>query len=133
MKGNIKLREVQRAFSHAIIRRDKRCMIYDFEPCYGRLECSHFHTQGSTPSLMFYPYNAFAQCTKHHFNHHNKKEDSNMYYNFLLANYPEELEYMETAKNKYIKYTQYIKAEIIQFCNNDDLEGLADYIRGILL
>ena len=132
MKGDIKLREVQRAFSHAILRRDKRCMIYDFETCYGRLECSHFHTQGSTPSLMFYPFNAFAQCTKHHFNHHNKKEDSKMYYNFLLANYPDELEYMDSVKNHYIKYTQEIKRTILILCESDRLDELAEYIRGLL-
>ena len=132
MKGDIKLREVQREFSHAIIRRDKRCMIRDFDCCYGRLECSHYHTQGSTPALMFYPFNAFAQCTKHHFNHHNKKEDSTIYYNFLLANYPEELEYMDSVKNNYVKYTQEVKRTILLLCESDKLDELAEYIRNLL-
>lgn len=132
MKGKIKTKEVQKAFSHAIIRRDKRCMIQDYETCYGRLECSHFFTQGSTPSLMFYPYNAYAQCTKHHFNHHNKKEDKDLYRTWLEENHPCELSYMESVKNHYIKYTQDVKATIINYCNNDDLEGLTSYIRGLL-
>lgn len=132
MKGNVKIREVQIEFSHAIIRRDKVCQIRDFEPCYGRLECSHFHTQGSTPSLMFYPFNAYAQCSKHHFNHHNKKEDKLMYYNYLLANHPEELVYMESVKNNYIKYTQDVKKDILYFCKTDRLDELAEYIKELL-
>lgn len=132
MKKDVKIKEVQRAFSHAIIRRDKICKIRDFESCYGRLECSHFFTQGSTPALMFYPYNAYAQCTKHHFNHHNKPEDKGMYRNFLLCNHPEELEYMESVKNHYVKYTQDVKKDILYYCETDDLEGLAEYIRELL-
>ena len=132
MKGTIKTQKVQLAFNHAIVRRDNRCRIRDYEPCSGRLECSHFHTVGSTNALRFYPYNAFAQCSLHHHNHHTKKEDKDMYRNWLLENYPKEFAYMESVKNNYIKYTDEVKANIISFCNNDNLEGLADYLKELL-
>ena len=36
-KGNIPIKIVQKAFSDAIKRRDRRCMIRDFECCCGGL------------------------------------------------------------------------------------------------
>ena len=69
-KNKISLDKVQEAFNSAIKRRDMRCMIRDFEPCCGQLECSHYYTVGSSPSLRFYPPNAYAQCQKHHLKHH---------------------------------------------------------------
>ena len=86
-KHKISLDKVQKAFNDAIKRRDCRCMIKDYEPCYGQLECSHFYTVGANPSLRFYPPNAYAQCQKHHWNHHNKKESAEVYEQWMHENH----------------------------------------------
>jgi len=46
-KNKIPIDKVQEAFNSAIKRRDMRCMIRDYEPCCGQLECIHFFTVGS--------------------------------------------------------------------------------------
>lgn len=125
-KRTIPMKKVQTAFSKAIKRRDKRCMVRDFEPCDGELECSHFFTQGGSPSLMFYPPNAYAQCSCHHWRHHNTSERT--YEEFMLSNHSVELEYMNSARRRFIKYTDDLKAEIIRLCDSDDLDGLKKLI-----
>lgn len=128
----IPLAKVQEAFNSAIKRRDGRCMVRDYEPCCGELECSHFFTVGSSPALRFYPYNAWTQCHKHHWNHHNKKESSDMYLNWLSENHWTESSNMVLIKNHYIKYTDELKAEIIRLCNEDRLDELKELIEGEL-
>ena len=132
-KHKISMDKVQTAFNSAIKRRDCRCMIKDFEPCCGSLECSHFFGVGSNPSLRFYPPNAYAQCQRHHFNHHNKKESANVYKNWLLENHFEEADFMARNRNNFIKYTDELKAEIIRLCNADKLDELTDLIERELL
>lgn len=121
-KNKIPLDKVQAAFNAAIKRRDGRCMVQDYEPCCGALECSHFYTVGGSPSLRFYPPNAYAQCQKHHWNHHNKKD---LFYMKWLANehWPD-FQNMLGFKNCYIRYTDELKAQIIRLCNEDKLEEL---------
>ncbi len=131
-KGNIPIKKVQKAFSDAIKRRDRRCMIRDFECCCGGLECSHFFTQGSAPSLMFYPDNAYAQCSRHHWNHHNKLSSKNVYADWLDEHKSAELFYMASVRNRYIKYTDELKAEIIKLCNADKLIELKELIKAEL-
>lgn len=131
-KNKISIDKVQEAFNSAIKRRDKRCMIKDFEPCCGGLECSHYYTVGSSPSLRFYPPNAYAQCQKHHWNHHNKKECSDVYYKWLYENKNYELTKMSVLKYRYIKYTDELKAEIIRLCNADKLDELQDLLEEYL-
>ena len=130
-RNKIPLKKVQVAFSNAIKRRDCKCMIRDIEPCYGSLECSHYFTQGSTPSLMFYPKNAYAQCSKHHWNHHNRREAYfvNIYYDWMLGHHYKDLLEMENMRHKYIKYTDELKAEIIRLCNEDKLDELEELIK----
>ena len=130
MNGNIPMKKVQRAFSVAIKRRDCRCMIKDFDMCYGGLECSHFFTQGSTPSLMFYPPNAYAQCQKHHWNHHNKKQ--RFYKKWLEEYHKTDLLKMENLRYKYIKYTNELRAKIIDLCNENKLKELTELIENEL-
>lgn len=125
-KNKIPLEKVQKAFNDAIKRRDCRCLIKDYEPCYGQLECSHFYTIGGNPSLRFYPPNAYAQCSKHHWNHHNKSAKT--YVKWMQNYHNEELEYMQTARNKFIKYDDELKAEIIRLCNADKLDELKKLI-----
>lgn len=133
-RKNIPMKKVQVAFSNAIKRRDCRCMIKDYEPCSGSLECSHYFTQGANPSLMFYPPNAYAQCASHHWKHHNKIECSEMYKNRLLEmGKKKELEKMEFLRSKYIKYSDELKLEIIRLCETDNLSELKQLIERELL
>ena len=125
-KHKIPIEKVQEAFNAAIKRRDCRCMVKDYEPCSGQLECSHFYTVGSSPSLRFYPLNAYTQCQKHHWNHHNKEEP--FYMNWIAEFHKMDFFWMLTAKNRYIKYTDELKAEIIRLCNEDKLEELKELI-----
>ena len=127
-KHKISLDKVQKAFNDAIKRRDCRCMIKDYEPCYGQLECSHFYTVGANPSLRFYPPNAYAQCQKHHWNHHNKKESAEVYEQWMHENHFPYCADMEYLRHKYIKYTDDLKAEIIRLCNADKLDELKELI-----
>ena len=129
-KNKISLDKVQEAFNSAIKRRDMRCMIRDYEPCCGHLEASHFFTVGSSPALRFYPPNCYAQCQKHHFNHHNKWscDDPYSYDSFLLCNHEQETNQMGSMAYRYIKYTDELKAEIIRLCNADKLDELKELI-----
>lgn len=125
-KNKISLDKVQEAFNSAIKRRDMRCMIRDYEPCCGHLEASHFFTVGSSPALRFYPPNCYAQCQKHHFNHHNKEVP--FYLNWISQNHFMEWQLMESLRHRYIKYTDELKAEIIRLCNADKLDELKELI-----
>ena len=127
-KNKISLDKVQEAFNSAIKRRDMRCMVRDFEPCCGHLEASHFYTVGSSPVLRFYPPNCHAQCQKHHWNHHNKKESADVYRNYLIQYHCEDLANMGILRSRYIKYTDELKAEIIRLCNADKLDELKELI-----
>ena len=133
-KRKIPLEKVQEAFNAAIKRRDRRCMVRDYEPCCGELECSHFFTVGSSPALRFYPFNAWAQCHKHHWNHHNvwTWRNSYSYWHWIMENANEEYVWMFKHKHSYIKYTDELKAEIIRLCNEDRLEELKTLIEGEL-
>lgn len=129
-KHKIPLSKVQDAFNAAIKRRDRRCMVRDNEPCCGELECSHFFTVGANQSIRFYPYNAYAQCQRHHFNHHNKQYG--FYGEWMKENHNAEYEYMLQARHRFIKYTDALKSEIIRLCNEDRLGELRALIEGEL-
>ena len=120
--SKISINKVQDAFNSAIRRRDCRCMVRDFEPCYGSLEASHFYTVGGNPALRFYPPNAWTQCSKHHWNHHNKSAKT--YVLWMQENKAKELEYMQSARSRYIKYDDETKAEIMRLCDEDRLDEL---------
>lgn len=126
----IPITKVQDAFNAAIKRRDCRCMIKDFEPCCGVLECSHFFTVGSSPSLRFYPLNAYAQCSRHHQNHH---AGGTLYSDFMMDFHQVDLDKMLSMKNRIIKYTDDLKRQIIKLCNEDNLLELKSLIEGELL
>jgi hypothetical protein len=128
--NDIPLAKVQEAFNAAIKRRDGRCMIKDYEPCCGKLECSHFFTVDSSPALRFYPPNAYAQCQKHHWNHHHRTEPYfiNVYLHWMMGNHYNDYDKMNCLRHKYIKYTDELKAEIIRLCNEDRLEELKTLI-----
>ena len=126
-RHKISMDKVQTAFNSAIKRRDCRCMIRDFEPCCGVLECSHYLTVGGNPALRFFPPNAYAQCQKHHFNYHNK--DDTAYVDYMNQKHKVDLEYMSVARYRFIKYTDDLKAEIIRLCNEDKMDELTELIK----
>jgi len=130
-KNKIPLKKVQIAFSNAIKRRDSRCMVQNYEACAGELECSHFYTQGGNPSIMFYPPNAYAQCSKHHFQHHNGK--MNFYENFIINYHSSDWLKMQRLRHGIIKYTDELKSKIIDLCNSDRLQELTDLIEKEIL
>ncbi len=124
-RSKIPMKKVKAAFSDAIRRRDGRCMIRDCEPCGGQLECSHFFTQGSSPGIMFYPPNAYAQCSRHHWNHHNRLECADVYRNRLVEmGKADEIESMTVLRCRYVKYTDELKQKIIRLCDCDRLDEL---------
>lgn len=125
-KNKIPLGKVQKAFNDAIKRRDCRCMVQDFDFCEGQLECSHFYTVGANPTLRFYPPNAYTQCQRHHWNHHNKKWQ--FYEMFLVAEHQQDWLKMQRLRHCIIKYTDELKAEIIKLCNEDRLDELTQRI-----
>lgn len=116
------IKEVEREFARAIKRRDGCCVIRDLHPCQGGLECSHFFTRGSSPSLAFYPPNAYSQCTLHHWNHHNRKDK--FYLRYMKACHFSDYEYMRGHRHRYIKYTEELKQEIVRLCKADKLDEL---------
>ena len=121
--------KVQDAVNAAIRRRDGRCMVRDHRhECAGVLTASHFFAVGGNSCLRFYPFNIFGQCFGHH-GIHERKHDPVFYHNFMLANYPEELEWMERNQGKSIKYSQPVLEKIRDYAISDDLDGLRDYIR----
>ena len=125
-KHKISIAKVQDAFNAAIKRRDCRCVVRDFEPCAGNLECSHFYTVGANPTIRFYPLNAYAQCQKHHWNHHNKNEK--FYHDYMINNHQQDMKRMEGMRKRFIDYTDELKAEIIRLCNSDKLDELRELI-----
>ena len=131
-RHKIPIDKVQEAFNSAIKRRDGRCMVWDYEPCCGDLECSHFHSVGSSPSLRFYPANAYAQCQKHHWKHHNDRRCRCWYENWMKQYHLEDYDKMILLRNRYIKYDDDLKSEIIRLCNADKLDELKELIEGEL-
>ena len=105
-------------------------MVRDSEPCVGPLECSHYFTQGSSPALMFHPWNAHAQCAMHHLNHHSRRE--RFYNHWMVRNMRSRLEFIEARRYRYIKYDVLTLREIARMCNEDRLDDLAEYINGRL-
>lgn len=130
-RRKIPLDKVQDAFNAAIRRRDSRCMVRDYEPCFGPLECSHFHTVGGNPALRFYPPNAYAQCQRHHWNHHGNP-NSRFYEMWMLDNHNGDAEKMECMRHRFLKYTDELKSEIIRLCDDDRLDELKALIESRL-
>ena len=131
-RRKIPLDKVQDAFNAAIRRRDSKCMVRDYEPCSGPLECSHFHTVGGNGSLRFYPPNAYAQCQRHHWNHHSKP-DCRFYETWILENHKEDAEKMESLRHRFLRYTDELKSEIIRLCDEDRLDDLKSLIESRLV
>ncbi|MCR5725409.1 MAG: recombination protein NinG [Treponema sp.] len=126
----IPIEKVQEAFNAAIRWRDGRCMVKDCELCSGQLECSHFFSVGANPALRFYPPNAYTQCHVHHWRHHNKAEP--FYTDWMKKQHPADFERMEKMRHRYIKYSNALKAEILQLCMFGQLDALTRLLDGLL-
>lgn len=127
-KHKISIDKVQEAFNAAIKRRDCRCVIRDFEPCEGHLECSHYYTVGSSPAIRFHPMNAWTQCQAHHWRHHHAMESRHTYFKWMTENRPEDLARLDGMRHRFIRYTDALKTEIIRLCNDDRLDELQKLI-----
>ena len=129
MKKKIRISKVQEAFNKAIVRRDMRCMVANELPCSGQLQCSHYYPVGGNSCLRFYPGNAYAQCAGHHLAHHNR--DPLFYTQWMQLNRARDLYWMESVRGKTVRYTQVILGEIYEACQKDDLEKVAEIVRGL--
>lgn len=92
--------KVQDAVNYAIRKRDGGCINHD-GTCCGRLEASHFFGKGGNGGLRFYPPNIHGQCTKHHFDHHQR--NPLCYVCWMQENCPEELKWM-VNRRKYVVF-----------------------------
>jgi hypothetical protein len=70
MSRKTAIREADKAFAKYIVARDKRCVTCG---ATGPLDCSHVFRRGHY-STRWNPSNAYAQCRKCHFKHHNVTE-----------------------------------------------------------
>jgi uncharacterized DUF497 family protein len=119
--------KVQEIFNAAIRRRDGRCMTPE-GPCSGNLECSHFYAKGGNGSLRFYPPNCWTQCSRHHFDFHNRNV---MPYVDLMQNV-DQAHWMKRARGCTIRYGQETLHMVVAYCKADDLDGLTDYVEGLI-
>ena len=122
--------KVQDAVNKAIRERDGQCINSDGS-CCGRLEASHFFGKGGNGGLRFYPMNIHGQCSKHHFDHHQR--NPLCYVRWMQENCPEELEWMETARKRVVKYSQPVLRDILSMAKRGALDELTEYIRALIL
>jgi len=113
--------KVQDAVNHAIRLRDVYCINQD-GTCSGRLEASHFFGKGGNGGIRFHPDNIHGQCTKHHFDHHQR--NPLCYVEWMQKHRPEELARLESMRGRTIKYNQVVLQEIYDMARAGDLEGI---------
>ena len=122
--------KVQDAVNYAIRMRDGTCINHD-ETCKGNLEASHFFGKGGNGCLRFYPPNIHGQCSKHHFDHHQR--NPLCYVKWMQENCPEELEWMESARRRVVKYSQPVLRDIYDLARRGALDELTAYIRALIV
>jgi len=118
--------KVQDAVNHAIRLRDVYCINRD-GTCSGRLEASHFFGKGGNGGIRYHPDNIHGQCSKHHFDHHQR--NPLCYVEWMQANKPEELAELEAMRGRVVKYTQEVLRQIKELAQLGDLEALRELIR----
>lgn len=124
--------KVQVAVNAAIRRRDGNCIVRDGKhECSGCLTASHFYSRGGNGCLRFYPLNIFTQCFGHH-GIHERNQEPVFYHAWMLKNHCGALAFMESVRGRVIKYDQETLETIRDYANNDDLNGLAEYIESKL-
>ena len=117
----LSITKVQDAVNHAIRERDGECINHD-GTCSGRLEASHFFGKGGTGGIRFHPDNIHGQCSKHHFDHHQR--NPLCYVEWMQENKPVELVRLENMRGRTIKYNQITLHEIYDMAKRGDLEGI---------
>ena len=124
----ITVTKVQDAVNAAIRRRDGHCVTADMT-CCGNLEASHFYAKGGSSGLRFYPPNIHCQCSKHHFDWHNR--DQLTYATWMQRNV-EQLDWMSRVRSRPVKYSQAVLKDIYDLAMNDELSRLTNYIRNLI-
>lgn len=124
----LSITKVQDAVNYAIRKRDVYCINQD-GTCSGRLEASHFFGKGGNGGIRFHPDNIHGQCTKHHFDHHQR--NPLVYVEWMQREKPDELELLESMRGKAIKYSQVTLQEIYDRAKVDDLDGIRELIEAL--
>lgn len=120
--------KVQDAVNAAIRRRDGRCVTGDMT-CCGNMEASHFYAKGGSSGLRFYPPNIHVQCTKHHWDFHQRDQ---LTYTTWMQRNVEQLDWMSRMRSRPVKYSQAVLKDIYDMAMGDELERLTNYIRNLL-
>ena len=128
-KKKLTVTKVQDAVNYAIRLRDAGCINHD-GTCKGNLEASHFFGKGGNGGLRYYPPNIHGQCSKHHFDHHQR--NPLCYVEWMQENLPEELEWMESVRGRVVKYSQSVLEDIQALAKAGELEALTEYIRSLI-
>jgi hypothetical protein len=126
-KQKLTAAKVQKLFNEAIRKRDNGCI--NKGECSGNLECSHFYPVGGNSGIRFHPDNAHTQCSRHHFDHHNR--DPLMYVRWMERYKPEVLEKLEIMRHNAIRYNQSTLREIKALCKSGDLDTLRELIESL--
>ena len=127
-KKKLTVTKVQDAVNASIRRRDGYCVTGDMT-CCGNLEASHFYAKGGSSGLRFYPPNIHCQCSKHHFDYHNR--DSLTYTAWMQRNI-ELLDWMMRNRSRPVKYSQATLKDIYDMAMSDELGSLTNYIRNLI-
>jgi hypothetical protein len=121
--------KVQDAVNKAIKERESVCINQD-ATCKGNLEASHFFGKGGNGGLRYYPPNIHPQCSKHHFDHHQR--NPLCYVEWIEENLPDQVEWMKTARVKVLKYSQPVLKDIYEMAKSGKLDELTQYIETLL-
>lgn len=124
----LSISKVQDAVNHAIRLRDVYCINQD-GTCSGRLEASHFFGKGGNGGIRFHPDNIHGQCTKHHFDHHQR--NPLVYVEWMQQNKPDELARLESMRGRAIKYNQVTLQEIYDMALAGNLDGIKKLVESL--
>lgn len=124
----LSITKVQDAVNHAIRLRDVYCINQD-GTCSGRLEASHFFGKGGNGGIRFHPDNIHGQCSKHHFDHHQR--NPLCYVKWMQENCPVELSRLEGMRGYTIKYSQVTLKEIYDMARAGDLDGIKALVESL--
>jgi len=121
--------KVQNEVNAAVRRLEDHCVTGD-ESCKGILEASHFYAKGGSGGLRFYPPNIHCQCTKHHYDWHQRDQ---LTYTTWMQRNCEQLEWMKLNRSRPANYNQVVLREIYDMAKNDELGKLTGYIRNLIV
>ena len=117
--------KVQAEFNAAIRRRDIYCVTSGSQDS---LQASHFFEVGGSSALRYHPDNVHSQSAGEHLTFHNRNVMP--YTRWMEAN--TDLEWLERARTRSIKYSQSVLYDIMAMCKADKLDDLRIYIEGLI-